>query len=597
MIKEIMENIPTKGKYMIAIAVLFFTLYSLSGVGIMVIVLDMLQKIMESQSIALFPYWIVLIGLVIFKAICNLVADLSKHFAGFEVESTIREKILLRMKKFSLSFYTRERLGEISTIIHKDVQNLEAVVAHLWSRMFSDFIVALIIGIWLFIVNWKMGLAMVSFLPVGLLFLYWGIKTNNRLQNESQNNLADMVSLFVEYTKGIPLLKAFSESEAFQKKLEATMIRFGESSKKLSKSVANCLGRYFFFLELCFAILATFGALMVFGNELSLFDYLLFIIISAEFYKPFINMERHWINYIMLNDSYKRILTVLDEPVVETPASPKKITTFDIEFDRVNFFYEKGEFELKDASFTIKQGTLVALVGPSGSGKTTITNLILRFWDPQSGRIKIGGLDTRDVDYDDLLSSVSIVMQNVILFADTIYENIRIGNKNATREEVIAAAQKAMIHDFIMNLPKGYDTPVGENGVGLSGGQKQRISIARAFLKNAPIVILDEVTSNVDPINEVKIQKAISALSVNRTVVVIAHHLRTIQSADAIIVLDKGQILEMGKHHELLKEGKLYEKLWDAQEKAKKWGIGREPDKIQPVNGGIQSISKEGNYS
>lgn len=184
-------------------------------------------------------------------------------------------------------------------------------------------------------------------------------------------------------------------------------------------------------------------------------------------------------------------------------------------------------------------------------------------------------MDIREIDYDDLLSNISIVMQDVILFADTIYENIKIGNKDATRDEVVEAAKKAMIHDFIMGLPQGYDTLIGENGVGLSGGQKQRVSIARAFLKDAPILILDEMTSNVDPINEVKIQKAISGLSVNRTVVVIAHHLRTIRDADKIIVLDEGEIVEMGEHEELIKSGKLYEKLWDAQEQAKNWGIGK----------------------
>lgn len=574
MIKEIIGNVTPRGRYMIAIAVLSFTLYSLSSVGIMVVVLDMLKKIMEAQPIDLLPYWIVLIGLIVFKAICYLFADLSKHFAGFEVVESIREKILLRMKQFSLRFYTRERLGEINTIIHKDVDTLEGIVGHLWSKMFSDFIVAFIIGIGLFVVNWKMGLAMVSFLPVAILLLYLGIKANSKLQKESQNDLADMVSLFVEYAKGIPLLKAFSESQAFQNKLKASMVKFGKSSIKISKSIANYLGRYFFFLELCFALLAAVGAYMVFQNHLFLFDYLLFVIISAEFYKPFISMESHWMYYIKAKDSYKRVLNVLNESVVRKPEIPENLTGFDIVFDGVNFFYEKGEFEL-NASFTIDQGTLVALVGPSGSGKTTITNLILRFWNPQKGQIRIGGVDTREVDYDDLLSSISIVMQNVILFADTIYENIKIGNKNATREEVVEAAKKAMIHDFIMGLPQGYDTPVGENGVGLSGGQRQRISIARAFLKDAPIVILDEVTSNVDPINEVKIQKAISSLSVNRTVVVIAHHLRTIRNADNIIVLDKGEIVEIGKHHELMKKGKWYKKLWDAQEQAKKWEIGK----------------------
>jgi ATP-binding cassette subfamily B protein len=323
-----------------------------------------------------------------------------------------------------------------------------------------------------------------------------------------------------------------------------------------------------------FAVLATVGAYLVFKNDLTIFQYLIFVILSREFYKPFVGMEGHWMNYIKVTDSYRRILGVLDAPVIESPENPETFNGFDISFNNVGFFYEEGEFELKNVDFHLEEGTLTALVGPSGSGKTTITNLLLRFWEPQNGKIQIGSVDINRLDYDELLGNISIVMQNVILFADTIYNNIKVGKQNATKIEVIAAAKKAMIHDFIMSLPEKYDTPIGENGVGLSGGQKQRISIARAFLKDAPIVILDEITSNVDPVNEVKIQRAISNLAENRTVLVIAHHLRTIRTADNIIVFDRGEIAQMGTHDSLLNAGGLYHSLWNAQDKAKKWQIG-----------------------
>jgi ATP-binding cassette subfamily B protein len=369
------------------------------------------------------------------------------------------------------------------------------------------------------------------------------------------------------------LLKAFNESTSFQNRLRKSAQRFGESSKKSAKSVAGYLGRYSLLLELCFAVLATLGAYLVFQKDLSVFNYLMFIIVSREFYKPFAGMEGHWMNYIKVTDSYRRILTVLDARVVETPENPQEPKDFGITFENVGFCYEQGEFQLKNANFHLEQGTLTALVGPSGSGKTTITNLLLRFWEPQLGIIRIGGTDICAVDYDGLLSKISIVMQNVILFADTIYNNIRIGNRNATRDEVIAASKKAMIHDFIMSLPQGYETPVGENGVGLSGGQRQRISIARAFLKDAPILILDEMTSNVDPVNEAKIQRAVSNLAKNRTVLVIAHHLRTIRTADSILVFDRGKIVQSGTHDKLVIQDGLYRTLWQAQEQAKKWRI------------------------
>lgn len=590
MIKQIFGVMTRKGKGLLAAAILFFTLYGLAGTGMMLVVLDMVDKLMGGKSVNLTPYWLILIALLFIKGICNVVADMSKHFAGFDVVEQIRSRIILSLKNFSLGFYSQERLGEISTIIHKDVDNMEGVVGHMWSRMASDFIVALILGIGLFSIDWRMGLAMVSLLPVGIFVLVHGIKSGNALQEKNQDDLADMVSLFVEYVKGIPLLKAFSESGNFRKKLKDSAGEFGESSKKASKSVASYLARYTLFLELSFAIMAILGAWLVYQQDLSLFNYLLFVIVSREFYKPFAGMEGHWLNYLKVTDSYRRILTVLDAPVVERPVHPKTPKTFDIAFDKVRFFYEKGEFELQDASFRLEQGSLTALVGPSGSGKTTITNLLLRFWEPQQGQIRIGGISLRDMDYDELLGHISIVMQNVILFADSIENNIKIGNRDATREQVMTAAKKAMVHDFIMSLPKGYDTPVGENGVGLSGGQKQRISIARAFLKDSPIVILDEITSNVDPVNEAKIQRAISNLAQNRTVLVVAHHLRTIRTADNILVFNKGEIVQTGTHDMLLAQSGLYRELWNSQEQAKEWQLTKQQT-IAPASRLAQSGS------
>lgn len=575
MIKNIFQMLSRKGRCMMAAAVLFYTLYALSGTAIMVVVLDFINKLIERKSINYSTYWLLLFSLLAAKGVFSVIGDTTKHFAGFDIVEQVRGRIILNLKKLSLGFYSQERLGEVSTVIHKDVDNMEGVVGHMWSRMASDFLVALILGIGLFIVDWKMGLAMVSLLPMEMLVLVNGLKSGKALQQKNQDDLADMVSLFVEYVKGIPLLKAFRESKSFRQGLKKSAESFGESSKKSARSVAAFLGRYTLFLELSFGVMAILGIWFVYQGSLPVFTYLLFVIVSREFYKPFAGMEAHWTNYLKVLDSYRRILTLLEAPVVEQPLQPKTPKAFDIAFHKVRFFYEEGEFELQDASFHLKQGTLTALVGPSGSGKTTITNLLLRFWEPQQGHIRIGGISIQDMDYDELLGHISIVMQNVMLFADTIENNIKISNRNATRGQVITAAKKAMIHDFIMGLPKGYDTPVGENGVGLSGGQKQRISIARAFLKDSPIVILDEITSNVDPVNEAMIQRAISNLAKNRTVLVIAHHLRTIRTADNILVFDKGKIVQSGTHEILLEKGGLYKDLWESQEQAKQWNLSR----------------------
>ena len=558
MIRNILNELTACGVRHLIISALFFVVYALCGTAIMLTVLFLIDRHISGESVSLVSAAWILGSLLVLKTISNAVADMNKHFAGFDLVERIREKIILKLKMFSLGFYTNERLGEISTIIHKDVDNMEMVVGHLWTRMSADFIVALILGIGLFCVDWRMGLAMIAVLPIALFSLYQGIRSGMKAQQEAQDGLADMVSLFVEYVKGIPVLKIFGGKGMFRDRLDHSVSEFGECSKKTSRLAAVSVGRYAFLIELAFALMATLGLWWAWRGELSVFSYLMFIIVSKEFYKPFVNMESHWLNYIKVKDSYGRISHLLEASVIANPDQQKMVERFDLSFEGVAFHYEKEGFEMKDLSFSVPERTVTALVGSSGSGKTTITNLLLRFWEPMAGCIRIGGVDIREMDYDYLLSKISVVMQNVILFSDTISNNIKVGNRDATQEEVEKAARQAMIHDFIVSLPDGYETKIGENGLGLSGGQKQRLSIARAFLKDAPILLLDEITSNVDPINEYKIQQAMSALIRNRTVLVIAHHLQTIRNAHQIIVMEKGQLKEKGTHAELEVKGGLY---------------------------------------
>lgn len=563
MVKEILDTLTFRGKRSLVLSIIGFTFYALSGVGMMLLMLMVLDTII-SGSANLTQYWLLFLICLFIKGGNNILADLQKHFAGFDIVYEIRQKIIYRLKTFSLGFYTNERLGEISTIIHKDVDNMEMVVGHMWTRMCADFVVSVILLVSLLFLNWKMALLMCSALPIALLVLVLGLKKAQKLEEENGNHLADMVSLFVEYVKGIPLLKAFWGSKKFDKKLDTATREFGESSKKASKNKAMMLTVYSLIIDLAFWIMVTAGLVLILTNKLSLFHFLVFIVISREFYKPFFAMETHWMNYLKVTDSFCRIKRIINADCVPEPKQAKKPNKFSIDFCNVSFSYEEDGFSMESLTFHTPENTLTALVGESGSGKTTVTNLLLRFWDVNKGSVRIGDIDIRDMGYDELLESVSIVMQNVQLFADTIEGNIRLGKAKATTEEVIAAAKKARIHDFIMTLPNGYQTVIGENGVGLSGGQKQRLSIARAFLKDAPILLLDEVTSNVDPVNEALIQEAISDLAKNRTVLVIAHHLSTIRSADQILVFRNGNIVQTGKHDVLLKDiDGYYYKLWN----------------------------------
>ena len=564
MFREMLKLLTKTGKRDLIISSVFFALYGLSSIAMIVIVFSILFQIFDGTSLAsLYKYFIAIGLLVVFKGICNMVADMKKHSAGFDIVQQIRERMIIKLKKFSLGFYTNERLGEINTILHKDVDNMSLVVGHMWSRMFGDFLIGAVVFVGLANIDIKLALIMAVSVPIALAFLYMTIKRSEKIENQNNSTLLDMVSLFVEYVRGIPVLKSFSNNKSLDNELMNKTKKFGETSKSASRFKAKQLSIFGFLLDIGYLVLLIAGTIFVVKGNLDVLNFIIFAVISKEFYKPFASMEQHYMYYVSAVDSYERLSRILYADVIPDKVNGIVPKDNDISFENIDFSYEKDEFKMEKLSFSIAEKTMTALVGESGSGKTTITNLLLRFYDVHKGKITLGGIDIRDIPYDELLDRIS--MQNVQLFDNTIEENIRVGKKGAAKEEIIEAAKKARIHDFIMSLPKGYETDIGENGGLLSGGQRQRISIARAFLKDAPILILDEMTSNVDPVNESLIQDAITELAKNRTVLVVAHHLKTIQKADQILVFQKGNLLQKGKHGELLEKDGYYTKLWKAQ--------------------------------
>ena len=566
MLREMLKLLTKIGKRDLIISSVFFALYGLSSIAMIVIVFSILFQIFDGTSLAsLYKYFIAIGILVVFKGICNMVADMKKHSAGFDIVQQIRERMIIKLKKFSLGFYTNERLGEINTILHKDVDNMSLVVGHMWSRMFGDFLIAAVVFVGLASIDFKLSIIMAVSVPIALIFLYLTIKQSEKIENQNNSALLDMVSLFVEYVRGIPVLKSFSNNKSLDNELMNKTKKFGEISKVASRFKAKQLSIFGFLLDIGYLVLLIAGAILAIKGSLDVLHFIIFAVISKEFYKPFASMEQHYMYYVSALDSYERLSRILYADVIPDKVNGIVPKDNDIAFENIDFSYEKDEFKMENLSFEIDEKTMTALVGESGSGKTTVTNLLLRFYDVHKGEITLGGTDIRDIPYDELLDRISIVMQNVQLFDNTIEENIKVGKKGATKEEIIEAAKKARIHDFIMSLPKGYETDIGENGGILSGGQRQRISIARAFLKDAPILILDEMTSNVDPVNESLIQDAITELAKNRTVLVVAHHLKTIQKSDQILVFQKGNLLEKGKHEELLEKDGYYTKLWKAQ--------------------------------
>ena len=566
MFREMLKLLTKTGKRDLIISSVFFALYGLSSIAMIVIVFSILFQIFDGTRLAsLYKYFIAIGLLVVFKGICNMVADMKKHSAGFDIVQQIRERMIIKLKKFSLGFYTNERLGEINTILHKDVDNMSLVVGHMWSRMFGDFLIGAVVFVGLASIDLKLAILMAVSVPIALIFLYLTIKQSEKIENQNNSALLDMVSLFVEYVRGIPVLKSFSNNKSLDNELMNKTKKFGETSKAASRFKAKQLSIFGLLLDIGYLVLLIAGTIFVVKGNLDVLHFIIFAVISKEFYKPFASMEQHYMYYVSAVDSYERLSRILYADVIPDKVNGIVPKDNDIAFENIDFSYEKDEFKIENLNFSIAEKRMTALVGESGSGKTTITNLLLRFYDVHKGKITLGGTDIRDIPYDELLDRISIVMQNVQLFDNTIEENIRVGKKGATKEEIIEAAKKARIHDFIMSLPKGYETDIGENGGILSGGQRQRISIARAFLKDAPILILDEMTSNVDPVNESLIQDAITELAKNRTVLVVAHHLKTIQKADQILVFQKGNLLEKGKHGELLDKNGYYTKLWKAQ--------------------------------
>ncbi|UTC76750.1 ABC transporter ATP-binding protein [Treponema sp. OMZ 799] len=566
MYKELFAFLSKKGKIDVFVSSLFFTLYGLSSVGMLLTVFSILFKINEgTQFEGLYVDFAVLIGLVIFKGLCNMIADLKKHGAGFDVVQQIRERMIVKLKLFSLGFYTNERLGELNTILHKDVDNMSMVVGHMWPRMFGDFFIALAVFTGLALINFKAALVMAASIPLALFYLFYTIKQAQKIESRNNSALADMVSLFIEYVRGIPVLKSFSHNKSLDNELFEKTKTFGETSKASSRFKARQLSVFSFLIDAGYFVLLVYSGLAALKGSIDVLSFMIIAVVSKEFYKPFAAMETHYMYYVSAVDSYHRLGKILHAEVIADKTDGIIPLQNDIAFEDVEFSYEEDEFKMEKVRFTVPEKTMTALAGESGSGKTTITNLLLRFYDVQAGSIKLGGADIRDIPYDELLDRIGIVMQNVQLFDNTIEENIRVGKKVASKEEIIEACKKARIHDFIMSLPDNYATDIGENGGLLSGGQRQRISIARAFLKDAPILILDEMTSNVDPVSESLIQEAITELSKNRTVLVIAHHLKTIQKADQILIFQKGSLVEKGKHDELLKNGTYYKRLWKAQ--------------------------------
>jgi ATP-binding cassette subfamily B protein len=477
------------------------------------------------------------------------------------------------LRKLSMGFFKGRDPGDITALMLQDYSNIEIMVSHLLMDAVGAVILPVVFSCFLLSFDWRMTLITLAPVPVAILAALVSKMIIFRVGNKhiKAKNIAS--SRMLEYLDGIKNIKAFNLHGKKFVRLENAFQNLKEKSIKQEAAAGPSVLLGVWFLNAGIALIMLTGIYFVIEGTLSIPYFLLFLIIGTRMYDPLSKALVSFIELSYFAISANRIKEVLDIKPLREPAVSEKLSTHNIEFKNVWFHYHKMNV-LKDVSFSLPENSMTALVGPSGSGKSTITRLIARFWDVSRGEIMVGGRSVKNVKTEDLLSNISMVFQDVYLFNDTILNNIKVGKADASMEEVFAAAKKARCHEFIEKLPQGYETMVGEGGATLSGGEKQRVSIARAILKDAPIILLDEATASLDPENELYIQEAIGELIKSRTLIVIAHRLSTITHANQILVLKEGKIVERGTHQELLvKDRGLYQGMWNEQRRAHGWKI------------------------
>lgn len=478
------------------------------------------------------------------------------------------------LRRLGMGFYNNRDAGDLSTVLLRDYTEIETFAQQLLPQVATILIRFALAIIFLSIFDVRMMLAVFLVIPLALPFAFVSMK---RMEGESarlQTSQQESASGILEYVGGMKTLKAFHVAGARFETLQKSLKEQHDAAIHMETRAAapvSMIGR--FLLNCGIGVVMLCGGILLTGGSLSSFYYIAFMILSLTIYEPVLTLFSFIADFARSYRSGKRIDALFEEKPLPEPEKPLVPANNEIIFSNVIFSYNKDKEVLHGLNITFPEKSVTALVGPSGSGKSTITRLIARFWDVAEGAITIGGAPVGQMSSQELLGRISMVFQDVYLFHDTIEENIRMGRMDATGEEIREAAKKAACHDFIMSLPDGYQTMVGEGGSTLSGGEKQRISIARALLKDASIVLLDEATSSLDPENEVLIQQAISSLVENKTVIVIAHRLQSVINADQIIVLDNGNVAEKGTHEQLLKAGGVYSSLWKEQMHAGSWRI------------------------
>ena len=523
----------------------------------------------EISAIVYTVIGIVILAVVFIFHYCQYTAT---YLGTYDESARRRIGLAEKLRTLPLTFFHQRNLADLTSTIMGDCANFEHAFSHTVPQFFGAVISTGIVCIGLLIVNWQMGLALLWVAPISFAIVILSRKCQEKLSKKHMNARLELAEGIQECLETVQDIKASNQEEDYLRKLDAKMDAAEKAQISSEMTTASLLTTGQMFLRLGLATVIVVGNSLVVNGDTSLFTYILILIAASRLYDPLSGAMANMAELFSVQLQVNRLKEIEDYPE-ETGEKEIRTNGYDITFDHVRFSYEKDKPVLRDVSFTAKQGQVTALVGPSGGGKSTVAKLAAKFYPLDGGRILLGGTDIAPLNSTMLMKNFSIVFQDVVLFNNTIMENIRVGKKDATDEEVIAAAKAAQCDEFISKLPDGYQTVIGENGSTLSGGECQRLSIARALLKDAPVILLDEATASLDVDNETEIQNAISKLVKGKTVLIIAHRMRTVEAADNIVVLSDGIVVENGTHEELMKENGLYHRLVDLQTASANWKL------------------------
>lgn len=492
------------------------------------------------------------------------------YIASYKESNVTRLRIAEHLRKLPMSFFNTKDLSELTTNMMSDCSSMESMLSSTIPPLIANVISATITCILLAFFDWRLAICVFITMPLAFLIIWLSRKYQKKLFERQVDAKLQASSQVQEYLEGMKIIKSCNLSGSQFSTLNKALLAMKKIAVKVEMVVGVFMSGASMILQAGVGITIFVGTLLLLDRQIELLPLLMFFLIVTKIYGPILAILSQLTTLLNLNVVTERMRTLLTAPVMSGKQQTSK--KYDIELSHVSFAYNEEEV-IHDVSCKIPQGNVTALVGPSGSGKSTIAKLIARFWDIQKGTITVGNKDIKTINPESLMQEMSFVFQDVTLFNDTIFNNIQMGNPNATKEQVFAAAKAAYCDEFVRNMPDGYNTVLGENGSTLSGGERQRISIARALLKDSPIILLDEATASLDPENEVFVQKAIAKLVENKTVIIIAHRLRTVVDADQILVLDNGKLVEYGTHNELMKKNGLYHKLYHIQQESLGWAV------------------------